>query len=292
MIRRPRRGFVLRIALVMSATGAVVVLAAEPERDVDPALRAYLSGNGFLNRGMYELAVAEYRSFLTAQWNHVKAPIARYGLAVALFRMKQYEPAIAELTRLHGRGDFEYAAEVGTLLGQSHLAGKAYEQAAEAFARVVRDHGGHDLADDAASSQAEALYLEGQYDEAITAYERFLTRWPKSPLEKRVLLFLGLARMSKQDYGGAAESFDRLLKRYPKSVLADRASLLLAQCYQHNNALDRAARAYRAALQRAGSQYIPDALLGLGVALQRLGQAKEAGWTLDRLLERFPQPCA
>ena len=72
-------------------------------------LRDYLSANGLLNRGLYELAATEYRKFLSQHEEHAKAPIARYGLAVCLFRTEKYDEAIVELEQLHKQRRFEFA---------------------------------------------------------------------------------------------------------------------------------------------------------------------------------------
>ena len=84
------------------------------QADAGPSLRDYYSANGLLNRGLYDLAAAEYRKFLSKHEDHEKAPVARYGLAVSLFRMKQYDAAAQELEPLHRRqgllhpGGFRY----------------------------------------------------------------------------------------------------------------------------------------------------------------------------------------
>jgi len=49
---------------------------AQPTED-QAELRAYLTGNGLLNRGLHSLAAAEYRKFLDEYPDHEKAPIAR-----------------------------------------------------------------------------------------------------------------------------------------------------------------------------------------------------------------------
>ena len=49
----------------------------------DITVRDYLSGNGLLNRGLYELAATEYRKFLSEHGDHEKAAVARYGLAAS-----------------------------------------------------------------------------------------------------------------------------------------------------------------------------------------------------------------
>ncbi len=261
----------------------------DPANAPDPALQSYLSANGMLNRGLYELAAAEYRKFLSSHDDHERAPVARYGLGVCLFRMGQYDAAVETLTLLQERPQFEFAAEVGTILGQCHLQEHRYAEAAEAFKRVVRNSREHDLADDAAAGWVEALYLNGQYENAANQGESFMDRWPESPLRERVGFFWGTAVMARHDYAAAVERFAELLERFPKGSFAEQASLLLAQCHQHDNAVDEAIRQYQRVLKQAGNRYIPEALLGLATLLQRLDKPGEAGALLDQLLERFPK---
>src|SRR5437867_8272152 len=93
--------------------------ADDPTAPLDSSaaeLREYYSGNGLLQRGLYELAAAEYRKFLSAHAEHEKAPIAHYGLAVCLFRTQQYDAALVELNPLAARQEFAYAAEVAIML--------------------------------------------------------------------------------------------------------------------------------------------------------------------------------
>src|SRR6185503_17558129 len=106
---------------------------------------------GFLNRGLYELAAAEYRKFLADHADHEKAPVARYGLAVSLFRLQKFDEAVTELKPLAGREQFEFIVEVLTMLGQCELAAGRFSEAADAADRVVAKHADHDLADDAAA---------------------------------------------------------------------------------------------------------------------------------------------
>ncbi len=258
------------------------------QADADASLRDYYSANGLLNRGLYDLATAEYRKFLSKHENHEKAPVARYGLAVSLFRMKQYDAAAQELEPLHRRSQFEFAAEVGTILGQCHLAKQRHAQAAEAFERVVRSHIDPDLADDAAAGLGEALYLNGRYDDVVTVCRAFVNRWADSPLRERVEFFASLAEMAQHDYTAAADRFGGLLKRYPTGPFAQQASLLLAQCYHHDNAIENAIRQYREVLEQTNSPCTADALFGLGTLLEQKGEYGEAGTTLDRLLEESP----
>jgi TolA-binding protein len=254
----------------------------------DPALQEYLAGNGLLNRGLFELAAKEYRKFLDDHGDHEKAPVARYGLGVCLFRMKRYEDAAGELESLAKLRRFPYSVEVGTILGQCRLAMGDHQAAAESFGRVAREAPEHDLADDAVSGWVEALYLGGSYDQAITQAQRAVEQWPPGPLRERVELFWGLSEMSRGRDEAAAQRFALLLDTYPGGAFHERASLLLAQCRQRTGALDEAADNYNAVLQDEGAHFIPDALLGLGTIFVQQGESERAAPLLDRLLRQFP----
>ena len=255
----------------------------------DPALQSYFSANGLLNRGLYELAVVEYGKFLSEHENHEKAPVARYGLGVCLFRMGRHDAAVKELEPLQEQSQFQYAAEVGTILGQCHLHRGRHADAAAAFEKVATGSGDHDLADDAAAGWVEALYLDGRYDDAAEQCRRFVNSWSESPLRERVEFFRGLAEMARGNYSVAAERFTELLEHYPKGPFARQASLLLAQCYHHDNAIHKAIRQYRSVLAQTGSRYISEAMLALGTLLREQGKPGEAGSILDELLDKFPQ---
>lgn len=253
------------------------------------ALGDYYSGNGFLNRGLHDLAAEEYRRFLLEHDGHAKAPVARYGLAVSLFRLKRYDEAITELTQLREASTTVHPVEVAVMLGQCHLARRAYAQAAEAFDEVLDQHGEHDLVAEASVGAAEALYALGRYDEVTDRCKKLVANRPKSKHRDRAEFFWGLADMAQGNFSAAGKRLSALLERSPRSPFADQASLLLAQCYDRQRLVDPAIRQYRKVLARSGTHYLPDALLGLATLLRQERETKEAGSLLDRLLEKFPK---
>ncbi len=180
MLRIPKHVVMLMLPLMglVVLGSALAVTASSPDGiAVDPpsaeVLHAYYSGNGFLNRGLFDLAAAEYRKFLAEHVDSEKAPMARYGLAVSLFRLGMLEEALPELKRLHGDDEFAFAAEVATMLGQCRLAHHDYDEAAAAFESVLKRHADHSLADDAAAQLVEALYRGGRHKEASAQCEAF-----------------------------------------------------------------------------------------------------------------------
>lgn len=267
---------------------ALAPTSAHADDGPDAAQQAYLSANGLLNRGLFELAAAEYRKFLAEYEDHEKGSVAHYGLGVCLFRMNQHVAALEELAPLAKHRQFEFAAEAGTIAGQCLLTLNQPDRAAKFFQRVVNEHEDHSLTDDAAAGLVEAFYLSKRYDEAIAVSEAFAQRWNKNPLRERVTFFHGLSAMAERDYATAAERLAELLKKFPKGPFVDQASLLLAQCYQQDSASQKAVRQYRAVLKNKESKYTADALLGLATLLHQAGELHEAGQRLDQLLKKYP----
>ncbi|MFQ5410759.1 MAG: tetratricopeptide repeat protein [Phycisphaerae bacterium] len=286
---------IIPILLILAWSSPSHRLSAAPVDKSDAAsslevgVQSYLSGNGLLNRGLYDLAAIEYRKFLNANPDHEKAPTARYGLAVSLFRLGKLDEAASELKPLRKLGDFPYAAEVATMHGQCHLAERHYDQAIEAFQVVLDHHAEHPLADDAAALLIEAHYQAGHVRQASQQADAFITKWPRSPHGDRADYFGGLADMKQQSTQAAARRFARLLEKQPDGPFAPHSELLLAQCRHRDAAHDEAARHYRKVLNRADSPYLPDALLGLGTLLRQTGKPEVSAPLLDRLLKTYPK---
>ncbi len=272
-------------AALILASGA---LAQNHVDGGDAALRRYLTGNGLLNRGMDDLAAAEYRAFLEASPNHEKAPLARYGLAVALFRTGNLEGSREQLEQLKDERGFEFAAETQVMLGQCLAATGEHEDAAKLFASVIENYGEHDLADDAGALSVESLYRAGRHERAVHAADEFVGHWPQSPLRPRAELFAGSALMSQGEYAAAARRLEPVAAG-PDREVAVRAQLLLGQSLHRSAKPDEARARYEAVIQSGDAALVPDALLGLGALQLEAGRAREAGQTLDRLLTQFPE---
>ncbi|MHC4651102.1 MAG: tetratricopeptide repeat protein [Planctomycetota bacterium] len=270
--------------LVVSAPAA---LGQQPAADA-AVLRDYFAGNGLLNRGMYDLAAAEYRTFLEVHPDHAKAPLARYGLGVCLYRLGEHREAVDVLSALDKAPGFEFAVEVLMIRGQCELALDRPQEAAAAFGGVIRDHSAHGLADEAAALQAESYFEAGRFDMVDRPCTLLASRWPDSPHRQRAELFGGLAEMARGDYESAAARFEAMSAREQGGAYAGRVALLHAQCLHRTGAAARAADGYRRIVQQGPDEYRADAMYGLAVIEHAGGRLDGAGRLLDQLLQRYP----
>jgi TolA-binding protein len=268
--------------------GTALALGQQPATDNTAVLRDYFSGNGLLNRGLYDLAAAEYRKFLEGHPDHEKAALARYGLGVCHYRLGEHREAADVLASLDRAPGFEYAAEVLMILGQCRLALDRPREAAAAFGRVIRDHPAHGLADEAAALQAESYYEAGQFDLVGRPCKLLASRWPDSPQRQRAELYEGLAEMARGEYESAAGRFEAMAARYPDGAYAGRVSLLRAQCLHRTGAVPRAADGYRRIIRQGPDEFVPEAMYGLAVIEHANRRLESAGRLLDQLFQRYP----
>ncbi|MCP3903012.1 MAG: tetratricopeptide repeat protein [Planctomycetes bacterium] len=270
-------------ALIFSTASATASASADGGIDETAALAA---GNGLLNRGLYDLAATEYERFIAWHADHPKIAEARYGFGVCLYHLRRYDEAIVNLEQLPA--DHAYAAEATTVLGQCKLNLGRYTQAADALEIVVVSHRAHELFDDAAALQAEALYLAGAHDRVGRPAQLLADGAPNSPRRERVELIWCLSDIARGDYRAASGRLREMQQRFPDGAHADQTALLLAQSLHHLRDLPAALDVYRSVARVARDEYVPDALYGLATVLYDQKQIAPAGDVLDELLERFP----
>ena len=76
------------------------ILPLQSSAQDDPALDQYFVANAAYNRKLYPVAVSQFQEFLQKHANHPKADLARRGLGLSQYALKQYEKAIPHFSAL------------------------------------------------------------------------------------------------------------------------------------------------------------------------------------------------
>ena len=103
----------------------------------DPALDLYFSANALYNRGLYELAVDEFTSFVAKYPTHAKAPYANLGLGLCLFstgKLKEAEPVFAKIAT---NAKITAIAPIFNLRGHCLLSLGKFPDAEKSFASTI-----------------------------------------------------------------------------------------------------------------------------------------------------------
>lgn len=125
---------------------------------------------------------------------------------------------------------------------------------ADALAEAEEDAPGPEEGDpDAEFAAARKLMLDGDYDAAYVAFDRFVTRYGDSPKGPESRYWLGKTLSVRGDHGGAAGAYIGAIRGWPKTTWA------------------------------------PDAVLELSRSLLALKKPADACQTLDELARRYPK---
>jgi len=241
------------------------------QEGVDPALELYFAANAAYNRKLYPIAAGNYQSFLARYAKHEKAQLARYGLGLSQFALKQYDGALVEFRKLLDEQKLDKQIERGrlTLLhAQCLLYGGKND---EAQARLVA----------AASNLQPGVHRTGAI--AAVADLFFSTSdWEKTVAWSRKLQAVkaGTDQLIRAGYqeGFALYKLDRLPEAIASldktKVLAataesktwvTRINYLLSECHASNKSLDRAETYLQAALASLRGASAVDAQYRLGM---------------------------
>jgi tol-pal system protein YbgF len=130
-----------------------------------------------------------------------------------------------------GAGGSTGAPGGGGTAGATAAAGAAVAAALSAGAAADgASAGGAGAADTVSYQAAVGLLKNGQYDQAIQAFQSFLTTYPTSPLADNAQYWLGEAYYVNKSFSEALAAFRRVVDKYPQSRKVPDALLKVGYC--------------------------------------------------------------
>jgi len=246
------------------------------------ARRAYLAGNGFLSRGMNELAVKEYQEFLEQSPQHADAPTARYGMGVALHRLGRNEEAIAALDRLEDQSGFRFASESRVVAATAEFALGRFEAVVSRIAPNI------DSLDDQSLSTCAPLLIESlhrmdEHRQAIDTTTAIIDRSGFSATGARGLCFAALSAEREQESTLALEWASWVVERGGDEQLEPIASMCVARLLLASDDADGAGRIASRIVNQGPVQLRVEALQVLSQSLTMLGRTDDADRVLAQL---------
>jgi TolA-binding protein len=230
----------------------------------DPALDLYYSANGLYNRRLYELAIEEYKKFLSKYKNHEKSTDARLGYALSLYTVGKKEEAIPELRKLALDNRVNRLAPVHNILGHCLLSKQDYPEAEKAFGWSIQNRPEKPVREDALTGVCEALYRQKKWEELGRAAKQLGQLAPDSTNLARVSYQGALGLFELKDFDGALQLLGPLTRNLEKNPLAQHTIYLAAECYREKEDYDRASSAYSDAINKHEGPFAEQALYRLG----------------------------
>ena len=79
---------------------ALLAFGPAAQAQEDPVLEQYYVGNAAYNRNLFPVAIPQFEAFLAKHPTHPKADMARRGLGLSFYALKQYEKALPHFAAL------------------------------------------------------------------------------------------------------------------------------------------------------------------------------------------------
>lgn len=250
--------------------------------------RALDAASGLLERGLFDLAEAEFRTALAGELSPDRRHAAEYGLALCLHRLGRPADAIDLLKPLAGDEHFPYAADAGVMLGRSLLLTGAPAEAAGTFAGVARTFPQHALAEDALAGEVEALYRAGDRVACRRRGPAALEKLKRPELRQRTRYILAVAALTEGEPAVAADELRALLSDKPEGGMLASAQVRLGECLAAQGDDAAALAQFTEALAGDAGPESAAAEMGAAEALFRLDRAAEADARVERVVRTSP----
>ena len=223
-----RCGIFFALLMMTSAwlVGMPSQVAAQPEQSPREAVLLYRDAANFQNNGAFKLAVEEWERFLE-----------RYPEDPLVGRVQHY-------------------------LGICNLQLRRYEEAAAAFAVVVREHADFEALEDTYLQLGWCQFTLGSQDapelleEAVETLTALLTKYPEGKNRDQALFFLGEAEYRRDRKEEAVAAYSLLLKEFPKSPLRNDTLYALGVTYEELGRHEAAGRIYDTFLEEAEDEVL------------------------------------
>ncbi len=217
-----KSGFFSHAALVSLVFLLALSLLAGAFADTgsDASMRQYAAAVALQNRGVFDLAAAEWVKFIETYKTHPRLPNAL----------------------LH--------------LGVCYLKTDKLEQAAQSFGTVMKAHPESDVMEDASFYLGIAQYTMGQkgkpeiYDAAADAFKQLLEKFPESRHAPKAIFYQGECAYARDNKKGAAEMYARLIEKYPENELAADAMYAMGVAQEELNQPAEAGKTYDLFLEK------------------------------------------
>ena len=240
---------------------------------------------GLADKGMHKLVITEAEDFLRKHPRHERKDLVRYRLAAALYETDRAGEAAPHFRALASKRGFRYEAEAAFQLGQCETAAKRFDDAIDAFTRVLeldKDY----LHAPATFQIGEAAFQKGDHQEAAKRYRTLLQVDGDGEYARDARYGLAWTEYRLKQYDVATRTIDTFLSKHPRDALSSELRFLRGECLLEAGNAGDALKWYR---QVDSGPFADAALRGAGFASAEMGDAKGAARYFGQLIRMSPK---
>ena len=270
------------------------------------------------DEALYAIAVAQYRiAEKKKAVETAEAANAYYQRALVLFEqlIREYSGSVlvneSRLSRAlcyYAQGNWGRALEVFDELkvdfrdnilihsvmyysGKIYYDKREYEAARVEFQNVV-DSGHPELGPSAQIGVAQTYFAEGEYEDAVKAYQRAIDKYPETSIAEDAHFYIGKAYERLEQYDNAILQIEEAINTYPRNENVPNYLYLLARIYYFNDDTQGAIETYRKVADNPTLGYDTRraAQHAIGQIYEKTEDIQLALDEYTKLLKDFPEP--
>jgi TolA-binding protein len=271
---------------------ALVMVWVCPDRALaenDPALEQYYTANALYNRKLYAAAVPEYKAFLAAQPQHLKAEQARLGLAFSCYLSGNFTEAEPQLKLLIQNRKVGDQAQLLLCLGQCQLKLRGPAEAEKTFVAATQAQGAEEFKNLSAALLTDTLFKQKKWEATAAAADNLLKAVKTGDMAMRAAYQGAYARYSLKKFNEAAKGLEAMLPLVKDSSLENQAAFLLAESRREAGEFEKAAEAYATAAKNDKDPLAVEATFRLGYVSFFLKKYDDAVKALTKSLQADPK---
>lgn len=288
--------FGLRACLVVFAVllALWVQTALSAEMKSDAATRQYAAAVALQNRGVFDLAAAEWVKFIEANQAHPRLPNAHLHLGVCYLKTEKFEQAVQSfdtVIKTYPDSDMLEAAHFYRGVAQYTLGqqGKAdmYDAAAASFEQLLEKFPESRHAAQAVFYRGECLYARGKRQPAAEMYARLVEKHPDSDLVPDAMYALGVTQEELNQPAEAGKTYDTFLEQFKDHALRTEVIMRRGEVLFMQKQYGPAAQWLAVAAGREGFPLADHATMRQAAALAMQKKYPEAAALYDTVPAKF-----
>ena len=266
----------------------------------DPALDQYFVANAAYNRKLYPVAVAQFQDFLQAHANHPKADLARRGLGLSQYALKQYEKAIPHFATLLAKPSLDKAIDREHLImlqGQCMLHSTKKDDASKLFITQLGKLKKPAFRTAALAAICDIAFGKSEWDKVTEWTTKLIASNPKPDqaargLYQRGFSFYQIANSGntpnpnlEKITGEAITALTKVSSLQANPAWKTRAAYLLGECHTSLQDFEKAEPAFASALPGMSGNDAVECQYRLGLTRFLLKKFEQAKLDLEAYLK-------
>ncbi len=257
--------------------------------------RQYRAAAGLYDRGLYDLAIEEWKKFVNGFPNHERNMHGRHYLGISYFQTADYKNAAATFANVVTAENFEYAEQARLYMGVSQLNlgrsgdDRQLRQALSTLSDLRQKYPRGDFRAEGLYYLAEAQYENGDKSEAADSYEKLIDDFPNHNLTADAMYALGVTQEELNKPDAAEGTYARFQQHFADHPLAIEVSMRRGEALFQKQDYAGAAKYFQAAAATPGFEFADHALVRQASCLARQQKYGEAAQLYAEVPRRFAE---